>query len=569
MINSIFHSNIHSLNKVNKNLCSEQLDSQQININSVLIELIIKLVFSIPLYVERTVFYQLNKVVAFYGTYEIEGIYDINTLLANNEIKLHKGYISSLDMNVYIIFSELNILIFKPKVSFNSIVRLILIHNLSQLRISEISKTNTNKNLKNSKNDKNRELDHLLEFYTTFKELSTIKIQFKEEVAITIVSQFNALKNRLETDFDIFNEDFYYRNQLNNNYSSFSSKLDNSFNIKDVNDNSFSFKYLNKLLNNKNDIKDLKDTKIIKKKSSINNPINETNVTDYSTNSRNDIDSYNDNNDELTHNSNYGIINKSNVEYLKIIKQESNHSLEDCNLTFNTKKNLQSSSKNLKSIGKNSLKEKINHTIQNKINNNDDNNNISSFSFSNKHLSKLNTTDNDNKCFKSTISYSSNPGIRDYSQTMIANKKLKQKEKQCIYDLAALEKVLTNRLSLFEKIITQTCSLKDREYSNNSNKINGKQKVSSDSYSSNLLKTDLNENNDSLNESMEVVSPLLQKINKYGILNFLTPEIIYLYQIIIEVCSINCNSKLSNYIIDFRSLLERVEIVKKAFFTIT
>lgn len=479
-----------------------------------------------------------------------------------------------------------------------SLAKLVLVHSLININLLK-GESFFNKSKSMSKKIKSKIAKNYLGNLTielSFKQLSYIDLDFKDSTSANeIISFITQLQKKIISEFEIYHDDYYYNNLSSDNNKNTS---DNSFNALFFYDNK---DYFPALSLNINDLQDKNKENIKISNDSYTNKIYKMRSTNINTKSHsslfhipytafsdlNNTDITGKKNKKLTKMNSFSKNSSSLIEvekndYLKeICKTESS----DCKET-NSKNDNKENEINNDNLTQESGKKCVDSNLINRI---EDNKKTLSF------IKLYNTSSNTiNSKYKELISYKTNNNStfigRNKDNNNENNDKLLILNKPVLtnncepegllineieivstnksnnndicnsnnsninlslnnkYNLASLEKILNNKLIIFETIHKElVLLLKEQE------ELKRVQYKAVD-----LIEITL-ESNFGNAES----SPLIRKINIYGLITFLCQEIIFLYQIGIQIYSDMCSSKLNSCINNLKVFMEKIESVKK------
>lgn len=160
---------------------------------------LLSIIESIPLFVNRTVYNQINKMNIQYGSYTIGQIYDINQIIKNNKNKFFKGFFNKNNL-IYLIITEMFLLILVPIEKKNSHARLVLYNKITSIKMykgkSLFEKMEALIGIDNS----------------NFKLLKYLEINIeKQDKANIIIDILTSRSEIIEEDFIITHDDFIYK----------------------------------------------------------------------------------------------------------------------------------------------------------------------------------------------------------------------------------------------------------------------------------------------------------------------------------------------------------------------
>ena len=459
-------------NPNNKSPKTSFTNSDVFDINKSIVNIIYTIINRIPSFIERTVYYQLNKTLISYGSYEIDQYYDINQILSNPELKLFKAFISAKQI-IYIILSELNIIFIIPHIEKKSFGKIILIHNLKEIKIL-YKEEDLLKRKFDSKFKRKDNLSNIVGFEFTFKKLKYLEVELEQKFKITLVNFIESGKIKLGSEYEIFHEDIMFNSLGHTNFS-----------LKEVFENTYTSNYFESnfvylRIEYDSIIKSQSPTKRIENVKSRNKTkIDNKNKAQYNT--------MNIGQDKLTLDD-YAKLNKieevdKKMSFLKLSKKTSN------SIYYNIKGGLLS---------------------------------------------------NENEAIYNGLSI--NNSLHKTFQTNEKNQLLK--ESYLEYDMENLTRILIHKLKIFSTNINF-----ELDNSNNLDKS--------------LIPIDLSKYDFIIPiDHDQIDNPLLDKINLFGKIKFLIPDIVYLYQILVQVFSQLNSPLIEKYVVEFKKFIELSNILK-------
>lgn len=161
----------------------------------------------IPDFINRIIYYQLNRQLIIYGNLVINADYNINSIIYNNELCFNKVFYGKVNLH-YMIITEYNILLFHPIENKKSYGKLVLIVDIRDIKVYKGK----------SLFDK---MEAIIGIELPFKDLSYIELNIHKN--ITCNNIIDILINRakkLKELFDITHNDFAFKsiNSLNYDY---------------------------------------------------------------------------------------------------------------------------------------------------------------------------------------------------------------------------------------------------------------------------------------------------------------------------------------------------------------
>lgn len=588
--------------------------------------LIIEIVQKIPSLIERTVYNQINKTLIYYGGYNVDKVYDVNQLLSNPEIKLFKSSGKSSEFVIYIIITELNILLFHPNKEVMTQAKLILVHNIQDITVfrvgeDELCKYSNSKAPKN--NGKVNNNCFSLGFEFLFNRVKSIALNVMSALVIDeVINLVSKIKANLEKEYDIFHEDFTYKSKSNDSsedkYSSeFFEENKNKLYLIVEKKTKYDSNALNRTTIEKKEpfIKEFNETEEPEKKIINNNKKNKANNKDFQLergmkfkNNLTSLDIIDSNEINVVSSSKeIQLISKDKQKAINTNNNETKLNFLDSDLLIEQKLLT-----NNPQINKFKCFLKLNKPRKILLSNNNENNQQIENDLANQLSKKEGILEESKpKNLKYCRSYISNNQLSNF--TIDNNDRMKKtknnyndtfisthpKTKSSL-DIETLSFILDNKLAKFEKnlqsyqppkeLLVNKSSLPSQEKKRSSGSSNN----SKGSFNQNVVSTELNftlinqhymvfdhgisqfydyslssanSTNYKYNNNHPILNllsqnPLIDSINKYGDLNFLSNEIIQLYQNLIQVYSDQGNPLTKDYVLLLKKFIEKLEVPK-------